>query len=74
MTDLAENVAQNILTVVVAGANQTAQDSRNLSSLASGALQAGIQMAQNTLALTVAGRTVSGVVATPIASPTEKAG
>ena len=70
--DLPSNVASAMLTESIGSVTQTARNSRDVASLASGALQAGIQMGQNTLALTVAGRTVSGVVATPIAGPTEQ--
>jgi hypothetical protein len=71
--DLPEGVAQQLMTSQVSGALQTAGDSRNVASLSSQTLQAGMVSAQNSLALTVTGRTVSAVVATPIASPTEQA-
>lgn len=73
MADIPANVAEQVLTSQVQNALQTASDSRNVASLASQTLQAGMVSAQNSLALTVTGRTVSGVNGTALAGPTDKA-
>ncbi len=73
MADLPAGVSEQLMTSQVQSSLQVANDSRAVASLSSQTLQAGMTSAQNNLALTVAGRTVSGVIATPIASPTEQA-
>lgn len=69
--DLPSNVAAAFLASSVASVGQTASNSRDVASLASGALQAGIVGSQNLLGATVISRSVSGVIATPIAGPTD---
>ncbi len=65
--DLSENVANALLTDAVGGFNATMQDARNNGSLAAAA--------RNFDELGVAeSRAVSGVMATPVASPTTQSG
>ena len=69
--DLPSNVAAAFLASSVASVGQTASNSRDVASLASGTLQAGIVATQNLLGTTTVSRAVSGVIATPIAGPTD---
>lgn len=68
--DVPPNVAAALQLESLGSIQQTARDSRNSASLASSALQAGIASTQNLLGTSVTSRAVSGVVATPIAGPT----
>lgn len=72
MADLPENVAQQLMTSQVQSALQTASTSRDNASLFAQTLSAGAVATQNQLGMTVVGRTVSGVNATPLAGPTDK--
>lgn len=71
--DIPSNVAAAMLTESIGSVTQTARNSRDVASLNSGTLQAGIVATQNLLGVTVVSRSVSGVIATPIAGPTEQA-
>lgn len=70
--DLPSNVAAALQQNAVASASQVASDSRANASLSMQALGAGIVATQNLLGTTTAARAVSGINATPLASPTDQ--
>jgi hypothetical protein len=72
MADIPASASELLMTSHVQGALQTASDSRNNASLFSQTLAAGAVATQNLLGTTIAGRTVSGVNATPLAGPVDK--
>ena len=67
--DLPDSVAVQLMTETVGNIQRTNAGGRDTASIVSGALQAGIAKTLNELG-PVESRAVSGVMATPIASPT----
>ncbi len=71
--DLPPTVAQSMLTETSGNIQANNREGRNTFTLASGALQAGVAKTLNELG-PVESRAVSGVMATPVASPTTQQG
>ena len=66
--DLPESVASQLLTETVGNIQATNNNGRNIANISMGSLQAGVAMTHNELG-PVESRAVSGVLATPVASP-----
>lgn len=73
MADLPDSVAQHFMSELVASARNTSDEARAITTIAAGVLKTGA--AKRATELDPAeSRSVSGVLATPIASPTTQAG
>lgn len=68
VVDISPNVANIALTETTANLQANNRDGRNIATAAMGSLQAGIAKTHNELG-PVESRAVSGVMATPVASP-----
>lgn len=71
--DIPEGIGTLLLNEAAGNIQANNRDGRNLATIAMGSLQAGVAKTHNELG-PVESRAVSGVMATPIASPTTQAG
>lgn len=67
--DLPESVASQLLTETVGNIQATNNNGRNIANIAMGSLQAGVAKTHNEMG-TEESRSISGVLATPVAAPT----
>lgn len=67
--DLTENVANLLVTESAGNIQNTNLNGRNIANIAMGSLQAGVAKTHNEMG-TEESRAISGVMATPVASPT----
>lgn len=71
--DLTENVASLLVTESIGNIQNTNLNGRNIANIAMGSLQAGVAKTHNEMG-TEESRAISGVMATPVASPATQAG
>lgn len=71
--DLPANVASQFMATAVAGANDSSSNVRNVANIAMGVLQTAAARSFDELGVTES-RATSGVIATPIASPSTQTG
>ncbi len=69
--DIPDSAGQLLMTETVGNIQANNRDGRNLGTIAMGSLQAGVAKTHNELGVEES-RAVSGVLATPIAGPTDK--